>query len=105
VLLCAIIYYCVYIHCISVNTGIVSGVVFLFWCEKQVTTCFYIYIIRSQIKAEIKAMQTMAVICSMLKYFTYVIVGVAKTDDEALIKSEVSIGLIHDSFHDELFMI
>lgn len=42
-----------------------------------------------QIKAEIKALQTMAVICSLLKYFTYVIVGVSRTDDFDLIKSEV----------------
>lgn len=44
----------------------------------------------SQIKAEIKALQTMAVLCSLLKYFAYVIVGVTRVEDLALIKSEVS---------------
>mmetsp|Transcript_20751 Transcript_20751/g.34940 ORF Transcript_20751/g.34940 Transcript_20751/m.34940 type:complete len:418 (-) Transcript_20751:72-1325(-) len=45
----------------------------------------------SLIKAEIKALQTMAVLCSLLKYFAYVIVGVARIEDQDLIQSEVAL--------------
>lgn len=43
-----------------------------------------------QIRAEIKAIQTVAVVCSILKYFTYAILGVARVEDERFLKAEVS---------------
>jgi hypothetical protein len=43
----------------------------------------------SLVKGEVKAMQTLAVVCSLLRNFAYVVVGVTRPEDEAYITDTV----------------
>jgi hypothetical protein len=48
-----------------------------------------------QIKGEIKALQTLAVVCSLLRHFAAVVVGVTRAEDQQYLADTVSQSIIH----------
>jgi hypothetical protein len=76
--------------CIVCQANIMmSCLLFVMSCSAFLVLCCVVCM-QWKVKGEIKAMQTLAVVCSLLRHFAAVVVGVTRPQDEKYLADTVS---------------